>query len=94
MLQRFLKTIAVATVVTLATPSIAAPADEPSEPVLTFTGGGWGPATERPATKVLDDVLDEYVSIDAAREFYGVVIDPKTMTVNEAETAKLRGIMK
>ena len=57
-------------------------------------GGGWGPATERPVAKVLDDVLDEYVSIDAARELYGVVIDPKTMTVNAAETAKLRGIMK
>jgi N-methylhydantoinase B len=43
---------------------------------------------------VLDDVLDEYVSIDAAREHYGVVIDPQTMTVNEAETARLRAIMK
>ncbi len=57
-------------------------------------GGGWGPATERPVAKVLDDVLDEYVSIDAAREHYGVVIDPQTMTVNEAETARLRAIMK
>ena len=57
-------------------------------------GGGWGPAIERPVAKVLDDVLDEYVSIDAAREHYGVVIDPQTMTVNEAETARLRAIMK
>lgn len=57
-------------------------------------GGGWGKPTERPAAKVLDDVLDEYISIDAAREQYGVVIDPATMAVNEAETAKLRGILK
>jgi len=57
-------------------------------------GGGWGHASERPAAKVLEDVLDEYVSIDAARELYGVVVDPKSMTVNEAETAKLRAIMK
>jgi N-methylhydantoinase B len=57
-------------------------------------GGGWGPAFERPAQKVLEDVLDEYVSIAAAREQYGVAIDPKTMTVNQAETQKLRTRMK
>ncbi len=57
-------------------------------------GGGWGRPFERPVAKVLDDVLDEYVSIDAAREHYGVVIDTKSMTVNDAETRKLRAIMK
>lgn len=53
-------------------------------------GGGWGKPSERPVDKVLDDVLDEYISIDAARRDYGVVIDPATMKVNEAETARLR----
>lgn len=57
-------------------------------------GGGWGRPAERPVGKVLDDVLDEYISIDAARAQYGVVIDPITMTVNEAETARLRKILK
>ena len=53
-------------------------------------GGGWGDPRERPAQKVLDDVLDGYVSIEKARDAYGVVIDPETMTLDEAETARLR----
>ncbi|WP_024927511.1 hydantoinase B/oxoprolinase family protein [Mesorhizobium sp. NBIMC_P2-C1] len=54
-------------------------------------GGGWGNAKERPAEKVLSDVLDDYISIAAAKETYRVVIDPKTMTVDQAATARLRG---
>lgn len=53
-------------------------------------GGGWGNAKERPAEKVLSDVLDDYISIAAAKETYRVVIDPKTMTVDQAATARLR----
>lgn len=53
-------------------------------------GGGWGKATDRPAARVLEDVLDEYVSIEAAKDLYGVVIDPKRMTVDEGATARLR----
>jgi N-methylhydantoinase B len=37
-------------------------------------GGGWGDPLERDPRKVLDDVLDEYVSVDAARRDYGVVL--------------------
>lgn len=54
-------------------------------------GGGWGNARERPAEKVLSDVLDDYISIAAAKETYRVVIDPTTMTVDQAATARLRG---
>jgi N-methylhydantoinase B/oxoprolinase/acetone carboxylase alpha subunit len=53
-------------------------------------GGGWGAAFERPAEMVLDDVLEEYVSIEAAREQYGVVIDAKAMTIDEDATRRLR----
>jgi N-methylhydantoinase B/oxoprolinase/acetone carboxylase alpha subunit len=53
-------------------------------------GGGWGNPHERPAQKVFDDVLDGYVSVKKAREDYGVVIDPETMKLNEAETMRLR----
>ncbi len=56
-------------------------------------GGGWGPARERPVEKVLADVLDEYISIDAAREQYGVVLN-SDMTVNERETAQRRRAMR
>ena len=37
-------------------------------------GGGWGDPLERDVEAVLDDVWDEYVSIDAALRDYGVVI--------------------
>ena len=58
----------------------------------TAGGGGYGKPFERPAEAVLEDVLDEYVSLDDARALYGVVIDPADMTVDRAETAKLRGM--
>ena len=59
------------------------------------TGGGcWGNAIERSVATVLDDVLDEYISPDAARRHYGVVIDTANMTVNEGATAKLRAEMR
>ena len=54
-------------------------------------GGGWGDPRQRAVQDVLEDVLDEYVSINAAKELYGVVIDPTTLTVDEAATAALRG---
>jgi N-methylhydantoinase B len=36
--------------------------------------GGYGNPFERDPALVLDDVLDDYVSVDAARTLYGVVI--------------------
>ncbi len=53
-------------------------------------GGGWGDPFKRDPEKVLEDVRNEYVSIKSARENYGVVIDPKTMTVDAAATASIR----
>ena len=57
-------------------------------------GGGWGDALARDPAAVLDDVWDEYVSIDAARERYGVVItgslEDLTLAVDEPATAALR----
>ena len=37
-------------------------------------GGGWGDPLERDPQRVLDDVRDGFVSIDAARSEYGVVV--------------------
>lgn len=54
-------------------------------------GGGWGNPKQRAVRDVLEDVLDEYISIDAAKDLYGVAIDPATLTVDEAATAALRG---
>jgi N-methylhydantoinase B/oxoprolinase/acetone carboxylase alpha subunit len=56
-------------------------------------GGGYGPAHEREPERVLDDVLDELITLEAAREQYGVVIDPATMAVNAEATAARRAEM-
>jgi len=54
--------------------------------------GGYGDPLERDPALVLDDVLDDYVSIAAAREEYGVVITGHgaDLRVDTAATAALR----
>ena len=53
-------------------------------------GGGWGDPLARDVGAVLQDVVDEYVSIEGAARDYGVVIDPGTMTVDVKATETLR----
>ena len=53
-------------------------------------GGGYGPARQREPHRVLEDVRQELVSVEAAKALYGVVIDTGTWTVDEAGTAALR----
>jgi N-methylhydantoinase B len=55
----------------------------------TAGGGGWGDPFERDPEVVAVDVANEKVSVDAAREQYGVVILPDG-TVDAATTAALR----
>jgi N-methylhydantoinase B len=57
---------------------------------VTGTGGGFGDPREREPERVRDDVLDGYVTVAAARDEYGVALDPRTLAVDEAETARLR----
>lgn len=52
-------------------------------------GGGWGDPLDRDPEKVRDDVLDDLVSVDRAREAYGVVLTDKH-EVDEAATETLR----
>lgn len=54
-------------------------------------GGGFGDPHLRPAELVHEEVLDELMSIETAREVYGVAIDPVTLELNREETNKLRG---
>jgi N-methylhydantoinase B/oxoprolinase/acetone carboxylase alpha subunit len=49
-----------------------------------------GPPRERDPARVLGDVLDEIVSVDEARDVYGVAVDPIARTVDEVATAALR----
>ena len=58
--------------------------------VYTAGGGGWGDPLEREPDRVLDDVLDGFVSVEAAQRSYGVVIDPVTMAVDQRGTTALR----
>ncbi|HEX4434688.1 MAG TPA: hydantoinase B/oxoprolinase family protein [Acidimicrobiales bacterium] len=61
-------------------------------------GGGWGDPLDRPAAVVLDDVLDEYVSVEGARRDYGVVLtgslEELTLVVDEAATKARRADMR
>ena len=64
--------------------------------VMTYyspNGGGYGKPLERPARKVLDDVLDGFYTVEHAREVYGVVVDVEAETVDIAATEALRARM-
>lgn len=53
---------------------------KPGETVTNFNpgGGGYGDAMRRPVEKVLEDIRNGLVSVEGAREDYGVVIRPGT----------------
>lgn len=64
-------------------------------------GGGFGDPLERPVERVLADVVNGYVSIEAARSEYGVAIEyigridaivrpPSSYRILNAETSRLR----
>lgn len=54
-------------------------------------GGGYGDPFQRPVEKVLKDVRNGLLSIEKAKEDYGVVLDPLTFRINQEETRRLRG---
>jgi N-methylhydantoinase B len=67
-------------------------------------GGGYGPPYERAVAAVLDDVVNGYVSLEAARREYGVVVEytggedrlvrgPRHYHADEAATERLRAQM-
>ncbi|PLR86800.1 5-oxoprolinase [Bacillus canaveralius] len=58
--------------------------------VRTGGGGGFGHPFEREASRVLDDVIDDYIDRQTALEQYGVVIKPEVLEVDEQETANYR----
>jgi N-methylhydantoinase B len=57
-------------------------------------GGGYGLPLARDIAAVRNDVLQGYVSAEAARNHYGVVIDAETFDVDEAATQALRASMR
>jgi N-methylhydantoinase B len=67
--------------------------------VITTGGGGWGDPLEREVELVRQDVRQGKVSVEAARDNYGVVLKPSgqddppeiDLAASEALRAKLRG---
>jgi len=57
-------------------------------------GGGWGDPLSRHPEAVANDVKNDKVSLTAARDEYGVVLDPKTLAVDEIATTTLRQKMR
>lgn len=66
-------------------------------------GGGYGDPHQRPIGKVLDDVVNGYVSVEAARDVYGVDVSyvgpleavvrpPDSYRVDHDKTAELRAV--
>ncbi len=56
-------------------------------------GGGWGDPLERETRRVRDDVLDDFVSRDAAEKFYGVIVKDD-FSIDEAATKAQRTKLK
>ena len=65
---------------------------KPGDILYTYVsgGGGYGDPLNRQADRVLKDVRGRLVSLERAREVYGVVIDAEAWTVDVAATEKLR----
>src|SRR6516165_3343663 len=53
-------------------------------------GGGYGSPFDRPAEDVREDVYQGYVSVKAAAELYGVLVDPVTCEIDRAATEPRR----
>ena len=53
-------------------------------------GGGYGNPLERDINRVQADVRDGLVSVQKARDLYGVVVDPATFEVDHKATRQLR----
>jgi N-methylhydantoinase B len=53
-------------------------------------GGGFGSPLDRPAEDVQHDVRQGYVSFNAARDYYGVILEPDTLAIDIAATDNQR----
>ena len=62
--------------------------------IETCGGGGYGPPWERDPALVLRDVREEKLSIDRARDVYGVCINPVDGSIDTARTNDLRATFR
>ncbi|MBA7671088.1 hypothetical protein ES703_79239 [subsurface metagenome] len=61
--------------------------------IETAGGGGWGDPLARDSELVRRDVVEGLITLERAREAYGVVIDPENLEVLQVETRQLRSQM-
>ena len=57
-------------------------------------GGGYGHPYLRPAERIVTEVRNGILSLEKAKEDYGIVINPETFEMNRPETQRLRGNIK
>ena len=62
--------------------------------LVTASGGGYGNPMDRPEEKVAHDVKNEYISIQQAKDDYGVIIDPETFEVKGITDARKNAAKK
>jgi N-methylhydantoinase B len=60
----------------------------------TASGGGYGDPLQRDPARVLTDVLNGIVSVDTAREIYGVIVDIGRQQIDVAATENLRSSLR
>jgi N-methylhydantoinase B len=51
--------------------------------LITGSGGGYGDRLARPVEQVQDDVKNGYITLDQAKQDYGLVLAPKTLAVKK-----------
>ncbi|WP_035297192.1 hydantoinase B/oxoprolinase family protein [Brevibacillus thermoruber] len=57
--------------------------------LMTATGGGYGNPLNRPAEKVAWDAKNGYISVEQARDIYGIVLNPHTFEVEGVTSQRL-----
>lgn len=65
---------------------------EPGDLIIIVAGGGggYGDPLERDPEKVREDVINGYISLESAKNDYGVILNPETFEVDYEETQKYR----
>ena len=58
------------------------------------SGGGWGDPLDRDPSLVLEDVMEERLTVGYVRKEYGVVINEESLVVDEVATSALRASMR
>lgn len=61
---------------------------------ITPGGGGYGNPFERNPELVREDVIQQLISVEKAKEEYGVVIKPDTLEIDYEATQELRSSLK